>query len=373
MATVLSSSASVGRSDESDQGDRESCARHAANVVENLPLLPGSDYGFYGDFMDSSNALQLMVETPPPPIVEDSRPAAVLRGTSRGLEVFVNGAATIDAIIHALVKRLEEAPGFFRGSDLRVRIEDGPLAAGCLARLDDTASLYGLRIIEVSAVKRDSDAVPQPSLAAGSAPSPATLPSVTFDEEPTGSASIAHLVSPALVDTVLHVEPAMLAEAELTELLELIIDEPVASGMTFEEPTQTAVPLSLAASAEAELETTNGTRLVVGPVRSGVILEHAGHLIVFGDVNPGAEIRAQGNIVVLGRLRGTAHAGIGQEVGFILALRLEPQQLRIGRKVARAADSDTPASDAEIASCTGDAIVVERYLGKLSRNLASSI
>jgi septum site-determining protein MinC len=317
--------------------------------------------------MDSSNALQ-MIEPLPPLMVEDTRPAAVLRGTSRGLEVFVNGAASIDAITAAWVKRLDEAPGFFRGSDVRVRVEDGPLAPGCLARLDEIATKYDLRIIEVSAAKRDSDAVPQPSLAAGSAP--------TFDEEPTGSAQISHLVAPApeatLVDTVLHDEPAMLAETELTELLEVLEDQ-AAPGMTFEEPTQTAVPLSLAATAEPELETTTGTRLVVGPVRSGVILEHAGHLIVFGDVNPGAEVRAQGNIVILGRLRGTAHAGIGQDVGFILALRLEPQQLRIGRKVARAADSDTPASDAEIASCTGDAIVVERYLGKLPRNLASSI
>lgn len=324
--------------------------------------------------MDSSNALQ-MIDPPPPIVVEDNRPAAILRGTSRGLEVFVNAGAAIDAILAAWVKRLDEAPGFFRGSDVRVRVEDGPLAAGCLARLDEIATRYDLRIIEVSAAKRDSDAVPQPSLAAGSAPSPATPPSLSFDEEPTGSASIAHLVAPpdaTLVDTVLHDEPAMLADSELTDLLE-ILDEPVAPGMTFDEPTQTAVPLSLAATAEVEIETTSGTRLVVGPVRSGVILEHAGHLIVFGDVNPGAEIRAEGNIVVLGRLRGTAHAGIGQEVGFILALRLEPQQLRIGRKVARAADSDTPASEAEIASCTGDAIVVERYQGKLPRNLASSI
>ncbi len=328
--------------------------------------------------MDSSNALQ-MIEPTPPVVVEDTRPAAILRGTSRGLEVFVNGTAAIAAIVAAWVKRLEEAPGFFRGSDVRVRVEDGPLAAGCLARLDEIATKYDLRIIEVSAAKRDNDAVPQPSLAAGSAPSSTPpSPSMAFDEEPTGSASVAHLVAPpsfdsgTLVDTVLHVEPAMLAETDLSELIDLL-EEPAAPGMTFDEPTQTAVPLSLAVTAEAELETTTGTRLVVGPVRSGVILEHAGHLIVFGDVNPGAEIRAEGNIVVLGRLRGTAHAGIGQEVGFILALRLEPQQLRIGRKVARAADSDTPASDAEIASCTGDAIVVERYQGKLPRNLATSI
>jgi septum formation inhibitor MinC len=81
---------------------------------------------------------------------------------------------------------------------------------------------------------------------------------------------------------------------------------------------------------------------------------------------------------VLGRLRGTAHAGIGRDVGFILALRLEPQQLRVGRKVARAGDSDTPAQEAEIAYLTsssgsGDQIVVERFTGKLPRNLATSI
>ena len=94
--------------------------------------------------------------------------------------------------------------------------------------------------------------------------------------------------------------------------------------------------------------------------------------VLFGDVNPGAEIRATGNIVVLGRLRGTAHAGIGQDVGFILALRLEPQQLRIGRKVARSGE-DMRAVEPEIAFLTDDKIVVERYQGKLPRNLASSI
>jgi septum site-determining protein MinC len=95
--------------------------------------------------------------------------------------------------------------------------------------------------------------------------------------------------------------------------------------------------------------------------------------VIFGDINPGAEVRVSGNIVVLGRLRGTAHAGIGQDVGFILALRLEPQQLRIGRQVARAADSDVPASEPELAYATGGSIVVERYQGKLPRNLATSI
>jgi septum formation inhibitor MinC len=275
--------------------------------------------------------------------VEDAVPPALLRGTQRGLEMLVNGRADLDAITRALLAKLEEAPGFFRGSDVRVSVEDGPLAAGCLGRLDEIAARFELRIIEVGAAQP----VPRPNLAGGSSPTPATA------------------TAPGLVDGEADTVAAL---AELPRFDDLA-DE------IFEEPTQTAVPVRVAelVGAVRAPETLRGPRLVIGPVRSGVILDHEGHVIVFGDVNPGAEVRATGNIIVLGRLRGTAHAGIGQDSGFILALRLEPQQLRIGRMVARAADSDTPASDAEIAHITSGGILVEPYVGKLPRNLATSI
>jgi septum site-determining protein MinC len=116
-----------------------------------------------------------------------------------------------------------------------------------------------------------------------------------------------------------------------------------------------------------------GPRLVIGPVRSGVIVDHTGHVIVIGDVNPGAEVRAEGSIIVLGRLRGVAHAAIGRDAGCIIALSLAPQQLRIGRVVARAADADRPSGGAEIAYATGETIVVERFLGRLPSGLAASM
>ena len=288
----------------------------------------------------------------------DVRPAAVLRGTARGLEAWVNGTATIDAIADAIEKRIEEAPAFFRGSDIRIRVEDGPLATGSLARLEEQALKYELRIVEITAAKKkEIDAIPQPNLAAGSAPS--TSPD--FETEAPTNATAKPLVP---MPPVVPRAPATLADADVTEL------DPIES---FEEPTQTAVPIQLAATAEIELETVApGARLVIGPVRSGVILEHTGHVIVFGDVNPGAEVRAEGNIIVLGRLRGTAHAGIGHDVGFILALQLQPQQLRISRQVARAADSDST-TVTEIAYLSGGQIVVERYTGKLPASLATSI
>jgi septum site-determining protein MinC len=312
--------------------------------------------------MDTSNALS--DETAVVPV--ETRPAALLRGTARGLEIVVDAGASTADIAAAIVKRLDEAPGFFRGSNVRIRVEDGPLPSGALARLDELAGKYELRIVEVGAmqktkvVERDVDAAPQPSLASGSGPAPAFE-----DEEPTGAKLV--VLPPSDVTEV--APPLDLAAADIVI---------VSDGTSFEEPTQTLVPKHLAAAPDAELATQSaGTRIVVGPVRSGVILDHAGHVIVFGDVNPGAEVRATGNIVVLGRLRGTAHAGIGQDVGFILALRLEPQQLRIGRQVARAADSDTPGTEPEIAYGTPDgnniSIIVERYTGKLPRNLATSI
>jgi septum site-determining protein MinC len=104
-----------------------------------------------------------------------------------------------------------------------------------------------------------------------------------------------------------------------------------------------------------------------------VIVDHAGHVIVIGDVNPGAEVRAEGSIIVLGRMRGVGHAAIGRATGFIVALSLQPQQLRIGRMVARAADADRPSDGTEIAYATGETIVVERFSGRLPSGLAASM
>ena len=300
--------------------------------------------------MESTAAIEATVVEPP---------AAILRGTARGLEAIVDGSAPLDAITGAIEKRIDEAPQFFRGSDIRIRVEDGPLGMGSLARLEELAVKYQLRIIEVTAAKKD--AIPQPSLAKGSAPN-------DFDVEgPTQAAAKALAVSP--LPPLLPLPPATLADAEVTELDALVDSLP-----SFDDPTQTAVPLQLAASPEISLQTiAPGARLVVGPVRSGVILEHTGHVIVFGDVNPGAEVRAEGNIIVLGRLRGTAHAGIGQDCGFILGLQLQPQQLRISRQVARAGDADGNVFNTEIAYVSGGQIVVERYTGKLPASLATSI
>jgi septum site-determining protein MinC len=276
---------------------------------------------------------------------EPAKPAAILRGSARGLEIFIDGRAATEAIAAAVRARLGEAPAFFRGSDVRVRVEDGPLPVGCLAVLDGIAQELEMRIVEVGAAAKpakpgkpsESAPVPVPVLLTASGSQPVSEP-VSASVAETGSGSVAVSVSDLVSESV-------------------------------------SAPVSVSAPADDtdDPPSLSQTRTVVGPVRSGVILEHLGHIVILGDVNPGAEVRASGNIIVLGRLRGTAHAGIGRDNGFIMALRLEPQQLRIGRQVARAGDSDAAGAHPEIAHITGGNIVVERYQGRLPSSLAASI
>lgn len=79
-------------------------------------------------------------------------------------------------------------------------------------------------------------------------------------------------------------------------------------------------------------------------LRSGADIQHNGTVVILGDVNPGGSITAEGDIIVWGRLRGFAHAGSkGNSRCLIMALQMEPTQLRIADFVARA--PETPLTD----------------------------
>jgi septum site-determining protein MinC len=71
---------------------------------------------------------------------------------------------------------------------------------------------------------------------------------------------------------------------------------------------------------------------------------------------------ATGNIVVMGRLRGIAIAGaLGDESAVVVALEMEPQQVRIGRKVAILEDGDRKSPGyPEVARVEEDSIILER-------------
>ncbi len=75
-------------------------------------------------------------------------------------------------------------------------------------------------------------------------------------------------------------------------------------------------------------------------LRSGTEIRHNGTVVVLGDLNPGSAVVAEGDILIWGRLRGVAHAGSkGNARCLIMALQMEPTQIRIADFVARAPET----------------------------------
>ncbi len=90
-----------------------------------------------------------------------------------------------------------------------------------------------------------------------------------------------------------------------------------------------------AASKDAGSEGGERAILVRRTLRSGISLQHLGHVVVIGDVNPGAQVIAGGDVIVWGKLRGMVHAGAdGDEQVVVCALDLSPTQLRIAGVIA---------------------------------------
>ncbi len=88
-------------------------------------------------------------------------------------------------------------------------------------------------------------------------------------------------------------------------------------------------------------------------LRSGADIQHNGTVVLLGDVNPGGTITAEGDILVWGRLRGVAHAGSkGNTRCLIMALQMEPTQLRIADFVARAPETPLTEYYPEVAYVT---------------------
>lgn len=98
-------------------------------------------------------------------------------------------------------------------------------------------------------------------------------------------------------------------------------------------------------------------------VRSGVEIRHSGSVIILGDLNPGGTVIADGDILVWGRLRGIAHAGAaGNRKCLIMALQMEPTQLRIADAVARAPEKSLMQFYPEVAYVTPQGIRIARAI-----------
>jgi len=102
-----------------------------------------------------------------------------------------------------------------------------------------------------------------------------------------------------------------------------------------------------------------------GTVRSGQLVESKGNLVVIGDVNPGGEVIANGNVVVVGALRGIVHAGAdGNKEAIVVALNLQPMQLRIADVITRSPDGKSSGNILvpEMAYVKDDIVYIEPFL-----------
>lgn len=107
------------------------------------------------------------------------------------------------------------------------------------------------------------------------------------------------------------------------------------------------------------------TRFYRGTVRSGQMVNYEGNLVVIGDVNPGGELVATGNVMVMGSLRGMVHAGAdGNKEAVVVALNLQPTQLRIADVITRPPDEKNSRNNfiPEIAFVKDDTVYIERFL-----------
>lgn len=102
-----------------------------------------------------------------------------------------------------------------------------------------------------------------------------------------------------------------------------------------------------------------------GNLRSGQSVDSETSVIIIGDVNPGASVVSNGNIIILGSLKGTAFAGaMGNKNAFVLALDMNPMQIRIAETIARSPDTKeehgpSGLKDPKIAFLEGDDIFIE--------------
>lgn len=92
-------------------------------------------------------------------------------------------------------------------------------------------------------------------------------------------------------------------------------------------------------------------------IRSGVEIKHKGSVVIVGDVNPGGVIISDRDITIWGCLRGIAHAGAdGDRSCRIMALQMQPTQLRIAGTVARSSLQTPEHLQPEVAYLTEDGI-----------------
>lgn len=108
-----------------------------------------------------------------------------------------------------------------------------------------------------------------------------------------------------------------------------------------------------------------------GNLRSGQVMEFETSIIVLGDVNAGAQVVSTGNVIILGALNGTVYAGAsGSENSFVVAMKMNPMQIRIGDVIARCSDDRSEVQNEPQIAYLDEGVI---YVDTLSRKTLTDI
>lgn len=109
-----------------------------------------------------------------------------------------------------------------------------------------------------------------------------------------------------------------------------------------------------------------------GSIRSGQVLEFDSSIIILGDVHAGAQVISTGNVIILGKLLGNAFAGAsGKNDAFVIALSMNPTQIRIGDCFGRRPATNPPIdTNTKIAFLLNGHIYIDSLWNKANKDLA---
>lgn len=314
---------------------------------------------------------------------DDETPSVVsARGTEDGLVLRIDGKAEWSLVVSELDAFLGGKKRFFDGGEISVEwLERLPTKEQSAELESYLKSNFGLSIVQrkrkLARLLKAASSLAQTSVAHSvsmegvNSKNEDSLSSSLFDDLDEDRMSSQKLDSHS--ESLLERVERLASGDDTLTTDSLSFDGPIsfASGADLNMRNAYTERVSQFFGSELLMDEEANARVIYGTLRSGQRVETPFSLIVVGDVNPGADLIAGGDVVVLGSLRGTAHAGAYDDDMVnraIIALQMQPVQLRIGSVVSRGTSESAKleaSKGPEMARIDNRTICVEPYSARV--------
>ncbi len=266
----------------------------------------------------------------------------LIKGNSHGLSVYVNEDASFNVIKNELEEKLKAARNFFGANKVTLTFQGKKLT---VPETDELLEAFNTcSDLEILYVSDEND--------------------LAFEMEKLISDKLRQDIIDSISDEVSTSKQSIIDQ--LSDEIEVLKEDKERLKQQVETLT-TNRERALSLQAEDKVTFHHAT------LRSGqqIIVNHS--VVILGDVNNGARIEAGGNVIVLGRLKGVVHAGLkGSDSAYVVALNMNPVQLRINSAYGRAADdskSDQIDSEPKIAFIDDGLIAIEKIDNRVLKEI----